>query len=76
MTAVPRSTLRAGAAVVARGMREQPRWFAVAVLGSAVYGIMTGAMAWVIGRLTETVIGPAVGAHRGDGHRVGLGHGA
>ena len=62
MTAVPRSTLRKGAAVVARGMREQPRWFAVAVLGSAVYGIMTGAMAWVIGRLTETVIGPAVGA--------------
>ncbi|MBK8757548.1 MAG: ABC transporter ATP-binding protein [Actinomycetales bacterium] len=62
MTAVPRSTLRAGAAVVARGMREQPRWFAVAVLGSAVYGIMTGAMAWVIGRLTETVIGPAIAA--------------
>ena len=62
MTAVPRSTLCKGAAVVARGIREQPRWFGVAVVGSALYGIMTGAMAWVIGRLTATVIGPAVAA--------------
>ena len=62
MSAVPRSTLRRGVSVVARGAREQPRWFLVAVLGSALYGIMTGAMAWVIGRLTEGVIAPAVAA--------------
>ncbi len=62
MSAVPRSTLRRGVSVVARGAREQPRWFSVAVLGSALYGVMTGAMAWVIGRLTEGVIAPAVAA--------------
>ena len=60
MSAVPRSTIRRGVSVVARGVREEPRWFAVAVLGSALYGIMTGAMAWVIGWLTHNVIGPAI----------------
>jgi ABC-type multidrug transport system fused ATPase/permease subunit len=58
-----RSTLRRGLAVIARGIREQPRWFSLAVLGSALYGVMTSAMAWVIGRLTATVIAPAVAAH-------------
>ncbi len=62
MPAPTRSVLRRGLSVIARGVREQPRWFGLAVIGSAVYGVMTGAMAWVIGWLTETVIGPAVAA--------------
>jgi len=57
-----RSTLRRGAGVVAQGVREQPRWFALAVLGSTVYGIMTGLMAWAIGWCTSTIVIPAVDA--------------
>ncbi len=41
------------------GIREQPRVFAVAVAGSTVYGTMTVASAWVIGRVTDRVILPA-----------------
>ena len=57
-----RSTLRRGVGVVAQGVREQPRWFALAVLGSTVYGIMTGLMAWAIGWCTSTIVIPAVAA--------------
>ena len=56
------STLRRGISVMARGIREQPRWFALAVAGSTIYGIATGLLAWVIGRLTDQVVGPAVTA--------------
>ncbi len=56
------STLRRGIGVMGRGIREQPRWFAVAVVGSTIYGVATGLMAWVIGRLTAHVVGPAVQA--------------
>ena len=62
MTATTGSTLRRGVAVVARGVREQRRWFALAVLGSTVYGVMTGLMAWAIGWVTATIITPAVAA--------------
>jgi len=55
-----RSTLRRGAAVVWRGIREEPRWFALAVLGSTVYGVMTALMAWAIGWCTSNVLTPAV----------------
>jgi len=59
-----RSTLRKGLSVIARGVREEPRWFSLAVLGSTVYGIMTGLMAWVIGRLTDQIIAPAIAARQ------------
>jgi len=63
MTPATGTTLRRGAAIVGQGIREQPRWFAIAVLGSAVYGVMTGLMAWAIGWCVSTIIGPAVAAH-------------
>ena len=56
------TTLRRGLAVIARGVREEPRWFSLAVLGSTIYGIMTGLMAWAIGWCTSTIVTPAVAA--------------
>ncbi len=41
MNDLPSSTLREGLSVIARGIKGQPRWFALAVLGSVVYGVMT-----------------------------------
>jgi ATP-binding cassette, subfamily B, bacterial len=52
-------TLREGFRVLARAIREEPAIFAVAVAGSALYGVMTGLAATVIGRVTDEVIVPA-----------------
>jgi ATP-binding cassette, subfamily B, bacterial len=52
-------TLREGLRVLARAIREEPAIFAVAVAGSALYGVMTGLAATVIGRVTDDVIVPA-----------------
>ncbi len=57
-------TLRLGASIVGRGFREQPLALGVAVVGSAVYGVMTVWTARVIGHLLDTVVQPAVEAHR------------
>lgn len=57
-------TLRLGAVIVRRGFRDQPRSLTLAVLGSAVYGVMTVWTARVIGHLLDTVVQPAVEAHR------------
>jgi ABC-type multidrug transport system fused ATPase/permease subunit len=50
--------------VLGRAVREEPRVFAVAVVGSAIYGLMTVASAWVIGAVTDRVIVPAFAAGR------------
>jgi ABC-type multidrug transport system fused ATPase/permease subunit len=44
------------------GIRREPRWFALAVAGSALYGVMTVLTAWVIGKVTREEIQPAVAA--------------
>ncbi|MEO7233934.1 MAG: ABC transporter ATP-binding protein [Lapillicoccus sp.] len=54
------STLRAGFRVVGRGMSEQRRWISVAILGSTIYGILTGGTAWVIGRVVHDTVSPAI----------------
>ncbi len=51
--------MRRGFGLLARAVRHEPRVFAVAVGGSAVYGVMTVASAWVLGRVTDRVIVPA-----------------
>ena len=56
------STLREGLAVVRRGIAGEPRWFALAVLGATVYGIMTGLMAWAIGWVVDKAVAPAIEA--------------
>jgi ABC-type multidrug transport system fused ATPase/permease subunit len=48
--------------VLFRAVREEPRVFAVAVAGSAVYAVLTVATAWVIGQATDRVIVPAFAA--------------
>ena len=60
----PSPTLRRGLHVVGQGIRQQPRWFALAVLGSSVYGVMTVATASVIGTVVREIVGPAVTARQ------------
>jgi ABC-type multidrug transport system fused ATPase/permease subunit len=56
------STLREGLAVIGRGIRGEPRWFAVAVVGSVIYGVMTGLTAWAIGWVVDRAVAPAIKA--------------
>jgi ABC-type multidrug transport system fused ATPase/permease subunit len=48
--------------VLGRGIRDQPRWFALAVVGSVIYGVMTGGTAWVIGKVVDDTVAPAIAA--------------
>src|SRR3954454_4371614 len=55
-------TLRRGVGVLGRGMRDEPGMFAVAVAGSAVYGLGVAGSGWLLGRLTQSVLAPAFAA--------------
>ncbi|MFP5334218.1 MAG: ABC transporter ATP-binding protein [Actinomycetes bacterium] len=57
-------TLLRGIRVLGRGIRDEPRIFTVAVLGSALFGAGTAATGWLLGRITEDVIAPAVTGER------------
>jgi ATP-binding cassette, subfamily B, bacterial len=52
-------TLREGFGVLGRAVRDEPGVFAVAVTGSAVFGVATALTAAVIGAVTDRVIVPA-----------------
>lgn len=54
------STLRQGLGVIRRGIRAEPRWFSLAVLGAVVYGVMTGLTAWAIGWVVDEAVAPAI----------------
>ncbi|MBD2760725.1 ABC transporter ATP-binding protein [Yimella sp. cx-573] len=69
-TPVRGSTLSEGLRVIGRGFRGQPRTLLVAVIGSAIYGVMTVATARVIGHLVDTVVQPAVTAGRITGEQT------
>src|SRR3954469_23878561 len=60
-------TLRRGARVLWRGIRDEPVMFALAVVGSAVYGAGTAGAGWLLRHLTQTVLAPAFSA----GHVTG-----
>ena len=60
MSATPTDVLLRGLRVVGIGIREQWRVFLVAVGGSALYGAMTVASAFVMGRVAGDVIVPAL----------------
>ena len=64
MASAPSPTLRRGLHVVGQGIRQQRRWFALAVLGSALYGVMTVATATVIGKVVDEIVGPAITARQ------------
>ncbi len=68
-------TLRRGVYVLGQGIRRAPRTFAVAVVGSALYGVMTAGTAWALGRVTADVITPAFRSGRLDAGRLAGGAG-
>jgi ABC-type multidrug transport system fused ATPase/permease subunit len=55
-------SLRRSLAIVGVGIRREPRWFAFAVAGSTLYGVMTVLTASAIGKVTREQIQPAVKA--------------
>jgi ABC-type multidrug transport system fused ATPase/permease subunit len=56
--------IRRGLGVLWLGVREEPRIFAISAVGSALFGGMTIAQAYVFGYITSRVITPSV--ERGD----------
>ncbi|MFL6117068.1 MAG: ABC transporter ATP-binding protein [Catenulispora sp.] len=59
-----KSILGRGFALLGVAIRTEPRVFAAAVTGSAVYGIMTVGSAWAVGWATDHVVLPAFRAGR------------
>lgn len=57
--AVPAPTFREGLGVINRGIRDEPRTFTLAVLGSALFGASLAGSGWVLGRVTDAVLVPA-----------------
>ena len=57
-------TLRRGLRVLGRGIRDEPRMFALAVAGAALYGAGTAGSGWILGRLTQSVLAPVFAARR------------
>lgn len=68
-TAAPATghTLRRGARVLLRFIRMEPRTFALAVTGAAVYATTAVIGTFVLGRLTDEVLEPAFGSGVSDG---------
>ena len=52
-------TFREGLSVLARGIRDEPRVFSLAVLGSALFGAALAGSGWVLGRVTDAFLVPA-----------------
>jgi ATP-binding cassette, subfamily B, bacterial len=61
-----RSTTNRGIRVLAHSIRTEPRVFAGALTGSALYGTMTVGAAWAIGWATNNVILPDFGSGHVD----------
>jgi ATP-binding cassette, subfamily B, bacterial len=68
-------TLRRGLFVLGQGIRQAPRMFTVAVVGSALYGVMTAGSAWALGRVISTVITPSFRSGRVDAGDLARGAG-
>ena len=51
--------MRRGFGLMWRGMREQPLFVSISVIGSVVFGFMTVADAWVLGWATDHAIRPS-----------------
>jgi ATP-binding cassette, subfamily B, bacterial len=68
-------TLRRGLFVLGQGIRQAPRMFTLAVVGSALYGVMTAGSAWALGRVISTVITPSFRSGRVDAGDLARGAG-
>jgi ATP-binding cassette, subfamily B, bacterial len=70
--ATPAQPLRNGFRLLGRGIREERRVFALAALASGTYGLMTVMSAWVLGKVTSSVILPSIRkGHVATGSLVG-----
>ena len=68
-------TLRRGLFVLGQGIRRAPGIFTVAVVGSALYGVMTAGTAWALGKVTRDVIAPSLASGTLDAGRLAGGAG-
>ncbi|MGN6610502.1 MAG: ABC transporter ATP-binding protein [Angustibacter sp.] len=68
-------TLRRGLFVLGQGIRQAPGIFALAVVGSALYGVMTAGTAWALGKVTRDVIAPSLQSGTLDGGKLAGGAG-
>jgi ATP-binding cassette subfamily B protein len=60
-----------GLAVLGRGVAQQRKAFAISVIGSSLWAFMTVGQAWVLGRITQNTVLPALKAgHVGTGALV------
>ena len=59
-----------GLRVLRRAIRDEPRIFAFAVLGSCLFGLATVASAYVVGAIVGHVIVPAFAERRVDDRRA------
>jgi len=66
----PRQVIWRGLGVLWLAVREEPRVFTVAALGSGLFGGMTIAQAYAFGHITSTVVEPAV--RKGDATTASL----
>lgn len=60
MYALPGGAVRRSLLLIGRGIRSQPRTFALAIGTSALWGLLFVAVGWLLGRLTDTVVVPAL----------------
>ncbi|WP_324652832.1 ABC transporter ATP-binding protein [Georgenia sp. H159] len=57
---LPGGTLRRSLSLMGRGMRDSPRTSTLAIVSSVVYGLGTVGSGLLLGRVTDTVIAPAL----------------
>lgn len=58
--ALPGGAVRRSLLLLGRGLRSQPRTFAIAISASVLYGLGMVAQGWVLGRITDQVVVPAI----------------
>ena len=68
-----RRILWRGLGLIGRAIREQPRIFTVAFLGSSAFGMLTVASAFVVGQVVRRIVVPALDTHRVQPSALALG---
>ena len=69
---VPRGVIRRGFGVLWQAVKEEPRIFGVATVGSALFAITTIGQAYVFGAITERVIVPSIDQGEWSAAALGL----
>jgi ATP-binding cassette subfamily B protein len=74
--ALPGGAVRRSLLLIGRGLASQPRTFTIAIIASVVYGVGLVASGWLLGRITDGVVLPAIegsGVSTGSIWLAGLG---